>query len=62
MKNNLILDGPEMTPEEFYECMKYWGSRNMINNDIPILDGSSVTDEELITNMVRAAEEEKKQK
>lgn len=56
------MDGPEMTPEKFYECMKYWGSRNMINNDIPILDGSSVTDEELITNMVRAAEEEKKQK
>lgn len=34
----------------------------MNNNDIPILDGPSVTDEELIANMVRAAEEEKKQK
>ncbi|WP_255420998.1 hypothetical protein [Atopobacter sp. AH10] len=25
MENNLMLDGPEMTPEEFYECIKRWG-------------------------------------
>ena len=54
----LILDGPEMTPEELEKSISEWGKKYKLKDKNLILDGPPVmSPEEMKKSWIRSAEE-----